>query len=409
MTDLLAALRPASFRGVSFMVVQDDKTFGRRIETHEFPGRDDPYHEDLGRAPDAFTIEAVCGGLNYKADADALEAALVKGGPGQLIHPHYGLVSVVAVEGRRSHNTAATGEARFSITFRRYTAPSFPTAGADTAFNVMSRATSLMDTVSLGFSGLYQAAGLPDYVETAARGVLGNLEGTFNEALNRFGLGWLSSVLDMPANAYSVTGIVDAIKGAFGALRDAGTVPVRPQLSGLSAAQGVVSKRANPSVIADALLDLAQDIPTLALSPARRLVNADQLNTLMRASALSGAAAATAQAEIISREDALVRRQNLVSALNGLRDDMAALDMGDAWSAATDLKTAVVRDINERLGRLPVTVRIKTPQSLPSVNLAHRLYGEANLFQTAADLATRNKVRHPGFMPSQGLEVLVNA
>ena len=116
-------LRPASFRGIAFLVPSDESSFGRRIETHAYPKRDDPYHEDLGQAPDSFTIEAVVSGDDFIARALALEEAIKASGHGQLVHPHYGLLQVVAIDGRRRHDNASVGEVRFSVTFARFHAP----------------------------------------------------------------------------------------------------------------------------------------------------------------------------------------------------------------------------------------------------------------------------------------------
>ena len=43
-------LRPASFRGVSFQVDVASLSAGRRVQVHEYPQRDQPWVEDLGRA-----------------------------------------------------------------------------------------------------------------------------------------------------------------------------------------------------------------------------------------------------------------------------------------------------------------------------------------------------------------------
>ena len=42
-------LRPASFRGVAFEVGSHSESGGRRVELHEYPLRDAPYAEDLGK------------------------------------------------------------------------------------------------------------------------------------------------------------------------------------------------------------------------------------------------------------------------------------------------------------------------------------------------------------------------
>ena len=42
-------LRPASFRGVPFKVVDDKTPVGRRVVVHEYPRRDSSYPEDNGK------------------------------------------------------------------------------------------------------------------------------------------------------------------------------------------------------------------------------------------------------------------------------------------------------------------------------------------------------------------------
>ncbi len=58
MTDWTNRVHPASFRGVPFQVEGDEATLGRRVQTHEYPNRDQPYTEDLGRATRRFQISA---------------------------------------------------------------------------------------------------------------------------------------------------------------------------------------------------------------------------------------------------------------------------------------------------------------------------------------------------------------
>jgi prophage DNA circulation protein len=83
-------LRPGSFRGAPFRIQGNDGEGGRRGALHEFPERDEPWFEDLGRAARRWTIEAIVIGENYLADLDALVAACEEKGPGTLVHPYRG-------------------------------------------------------------------------------------------------------------------------------------------------------------------------------------------------------------------------------------------------------------------------------------------------------------------------------
>ncbi len=83
-------LRPASFRGASFHVEAGGPSGGRRVAGHEFPKRDTPYAEDMGRRGRRITIAAYVIGSDYASERDALIAAMEQEGPGLLVHPTLG-------------------------------------------------------------------------------------------------------------------------------------------------------------------------------------------------------------------------------------------------------------------------------------------------------------------------------
>lgn len=80
------SLRPASFRGVTFHVEATSKAGGRRGVTYEFPFRDAPADEDLGRRARRFSVSGYVLGEDYHLQASALEGAL-NAGTGQLVLP----------------------------------------------------------------------------------------------------------------------------------------------------------------------------------------------------------------------------------------------------------------------------------------------------------------------------------
>jgi hypothetical protein len=57
---------PASFRNAHFFVEANTTSGGRRIVEHEFPKKDAPYAEDMGRRAKQFSIRAYC--IAYPAD-----------------------------------------------------------------------------------------------------------------------------------------------------------------------------------------------------------------------------------------------------------------------------------------------------------------------------------------------------
>ena len=85
-------LQDASFRGVPFKVEEESAGTGRRVETHEYPNRDKPYTEDLGKVTFRPSITAYVVGDDCFDQRDRLIEALNKPGPGTLVHPTYGEV-----------------------------------------------------------------------------------------------------------------------------------------------------------------------------------------------------------------------------------------------------------------------------------------------------------------------------
>ena len=68
-------LRDASFRGVPFLLDDDEGTFGRRVQVHEYPQRDKPFTEDLGRATRRISINAYLVGDDYDEQRNKLIGA----------------------------------------------------------------------------------------------------------------------------------------------------------------------------------------------------------------------------------------------------------------------------------------------------------------------------------------------
>lgn len=98
-----ADLQPASFQGAFFHVEVNAIENGRRVVMHEFPKKDVPYAEDMGRRAYEFTVRGYCiqyprdattnsGGSqlyrrDYRVARDILSDTLSSGTPGPLILP----------------------------------------------------------------------------------------------------------------------------------------------------------------------------------------------------------------------------------------------------------------------------------------------------------------------------------
>lgn len=76
-----------------------------------------------------------------------------------------------------------------------------------------------------------------------------------------------------------------------------------------------------------------------------------------------------------------------------------------ALEALTDLRATTIQHLLARKAELPRVVSITPPAVMPALVLAYELYGDPN---RAFDLAERNRIRRPGFVPQGPLEVIVD-
>ena len=79
--------QPAAFRNVQFFVETDARAGGRRIAPHEYPKRNTPYAEDMGRKALRFMVQGYLIGPKYWDQKNRLIDALDKDGPGLLRLP----------------------------------------------------------------------------------------------------------------------------------------------------------------------------------------------------------------------------------------------------------------------------------------------------------------------------------
>lgn len=126
------SLLPASWRGVPFGVKATGWRAGRRAVTHQYPFRDQPYTEDLGRSARQLTFSGFVIGDDAAFQASAILNACEQKGPGELVHPVYGSVrmQLVGVESEERWDNGRVVEFRF-----QFVEPGevlYPTSGADT-------------------------------------------------------------------------------------------------------------------------------------------------------------------------------------------------------------------------------------------------------------------------------------
>lgn len=81
-------LVPAKYAGVIFHVEQQARSSGRRVVTHEYPKRNEPYSEDMGRAAIRYQITGYLVAPDYYIAKQQLISALENSEGGVLVDPY---------------------------------------------------------------------------------------------------------------------------------------------------------------------------------------------------------------------------------------------------------------------------------------------------------------------------------
>lgn len=415
----LETLWPASYKGVPFQVEKDDLDGGRRIKSHEFPGRDDPLHEDLGSAVARWEVTAYVASDAADGEAAALVAVLDTAEAGPLVLPIDGPVLARAHKWRRVRERDKAGYIALSITFLREGA-------AVAGVSLASLAQSVFDAVD-GLAGVLDTllgsaitAATVDWVSEA-------LDSTVVDMLA--GLDVVAdAVLDdqsvLRATTTSLSALVAAVEDGLSpslsaslaaGLKALGLAP--PAVTdGLAAVALVVARAvADATIAADAVdgpgrvveafsswLDFDPSLaPAAAATPSRLLVarNAVIGDIVSRLVALGVTAEALVRTDFASRAEGVAARAAFVAASDRVLSAVSSLGAADAAppaAAIVSLRTVTVDWLTRSIADLSPVRTVQLAAELPSVVVAWMLWSDP---ARSGELVARNHVSHPGFMP----------
>jgi prophage DNA circulation protein len=390
-------LGPASFRGAEFFVDSAELIGGRATVRHEYPFRDIPFVEDLGRLGRAFPISGYVLGDDYFAARDALLAALETEGPGELVHPYQGTRRVICAHFRVHEATAEGGIARFDLEFEETEeASSFPEATPS--------ATERVDEDGDKIVAALRARAAAKAALSLPSSALEELDQVIQDA---------KKALDAALQPLTMaTQELAAVKHQLDNIALDGSALARTPADALDAFQGAVSAFGNASPIdkaVDALLGAYGFTPSVARPSSATATRAaeqegyDLLLAIIRTSVVVQAARLCAAAEYDTYDAAVSARDAVAAAL----EDQAGSADDDTYASIAQLRADLVRAVPGEARDLPRLVRHTPAFTVPSLVLAHRLYGDV---AREGDLVTRNRIVRPGFiLGGRELEVLADA
>ncbi|WP_025916138.1 DNA circularization protein [Herminiimonas sp. CN] len=410
-------LQPASFRGIQFEVSSADTSVGRRTVAHEFPLKDLPFPEDMGRKASEFAVDGFIIGDDYLPNMKRLIAALTEAGPGTLIHPSFGTLQVSLLQPGRLRESfiERRGMVSFSLVFVEAGEDVQPSTAVDTQQAVDDAADAAYGPMEDDFASEFSVAGAPAWSVQSFVDEIGHINDvvTAVRSAMRFDLSALSQLVRagsmLKAN---VLGLLATPNALFTEL----SVQIRALVgqfdfsaSGTGTGKSAISfgNASKPSNPLRSLLPLATYgqagtpyarpiIPTN--TPVRRQQAANQaaVFALVARCAVVEAVRSSIYLPFASTDESVAVRDTLYEALDALM-----LDAPDAvYAALHDLRSAMVRDITARGADLAQLSKMTLPASAPAQVLSYRLYGSGAY---AAELVERNQaaatVLHPLFVP----------
>jgi len=156
------ALLPASYKNAEFHVEAMSPDGGRRLVVHEYPKKNRPYAEDMGRRAFGFSVRGYCVSFmvdtrwplyqrDYRISRDALRDALDEGGAGRLQLPSLPSVIVAIDRYRMTEETRFGGYCTFDMQFvEQGEAPGAPPPS--TRESVLAQAETLRQRVIANLS-----------------------------------------------------------------------------------------------------------------------------------------------------------------------------------------------------------------------------------------------------------------
>lgn len=392
-------LRDASFRGVKFHVQSHDASFGRRTVTHEYPLKDKPYIEDLGRRARSLNVEAIIIGADYMTDRDALIAACEKAGAGTLVHPYYGEMQVTITDAIRiSESFDKVGMCTISFSFVEAGEFTYPAQTADTQTKVAKQAETVKTASSNNFAQKFNVNGLPAFVNKAASFSL-------TDALTQ-----ISSAGRFPfSDAIGQSDFNALLSGSLGSIQSLINSPLTLAQTVFDAVASLrqLAPSARDGFIALAgLFDFGSNhVAVIGTTPVRvsQATNEAALVELVQTAAVVNVAIAITDVEFSNATEAQIIRDQVLATL----ENITLTTTSDAlYGAALDLRAIVVRDIQLRSADLAKQMDYTPRATLPACVLAYQLYADSN---RETEILAMNRIVHPGFVPANlPIKVLAN-
>ncbi len=375
MADWRDTLVPASFRGVRFEAPAASEKLGRAVALHDYP-QGDWFPEDTGAIPHTHRFTGFLIGDDYLEQRKELVKAFGVKGPGILVHPWLGTLTVQIgnVDGNFSADQGNTWG--FSAEYTEFIEERGPTLSVDTSAAI-GEAVAALEEAAL--ADVVESTAFDDFLAFLGDAYLGQafaFLAEFGDSLSRHRetvIDDLAELLSGEIGGESVEELSQSFITVFGAFEVL-------------------------EIWLDLTLGVFADRPPVTGTTANERQNAANLEAgrafELRIS-LAYLVRSIGDTEFEALDDAIALRDLAVDRLNAEIEHATSTDV---FNALADLRTLVVRDVDARASDL-AELRIQdvtVPRS--SLELAWSRYGDP--FREA-EIVERNAIQHPAFIAGE--------
>ncbi|KAB2527488.1 hydroxyacid dehydrogenase [Pseudomonas sp. GXM4] len=405
---------PASFRGISFLIPQASVPVGMKVQLHEFPQRDEPYSEQMGKQAQVHRLVCWIIGDDCFERRDKFMEAVQTPGAGELVHPWLGRMQVKAGEAELTHDFKQGGMAAFAVTFYPDIPLKFPTAKVNTQQQVVKASDSLLDSALDRYKS---AMAKVDQARLGLARLRNSLSGVYTVIQQQFSTiigaftnltGFVQSLMNAPDSLSSLFSSyfsefsVDDYLGDDSGSSYRNSVATATQQTEAVASINTVSDSGGVDAAAasQATANLVQDalLVQVALIISEMPVASQPVSTATVASVEQQAVQPIVRPEVPVADDVIELRDNLNEAIfqASLKADP------EHYMVLNTLRQTIVKHLTAVAESGVRLVEITPPETLSALVLAYRRFGDAT---RESEVVQRNRLRHPGFVPARPIKI----
>jgi len=394
-------LEEASFRGVQFGVEERGFATGRRAVVHEYPRRDVPYTEDLGRRARRFSVRAFVIGDDYTTRRDALLEACERAGPGEYVDRWLGTREVVCEQFRLTENMREGAFARFDLEFAEAGSNVVPAPLRGSGPVLAPVLESVIGAIEEAFNVQFDTLAGSSFLQTEGELVLGGVVDVLDRVADR---------VEAIGGASEVRLELRAITGDSARLvRTA--AELGPRLVAVTG--GVAALEPDPRLRFSRMLevsDVDRVLRPTSSSTINRIAaarNQDALASLARRASAVEAARAAGEIDFASDREAAGTRDQLLELIDTELEAASIAGDDDAFRELRALLAVSSESIKAKGATAARVITVSPAQTEPAEVFAYRLYADA---ERAGEIIDRNLVVHPLFLSGAGdFDVLTDA